>query len=68
MQPFQLHRFGETREAPVSKKKNKHKKDKHNGGEPEPSVLRDVKEAAAVQERWHLAEQPKARKPPKDYK
>src|SRR6185436_1149266 len=27
-----------------------------------------VKEAAAVQERWHLAEQPKARKPPKDYK
>ena len=52
----------------MSKKKNKHKKDKHNGGEPELSVLRDVKEAAAVQERWHLAEQPKARKPPKDYK
>ena len=31
-------------------------------------MLRDVKEAAAVQQYWHLAERPKAHKPPKDYK
>jgi polyphosphate kinase len=41
---------------------------KHKGGEPELSVLRDVKEAAAVQQYWHLTDQPKARTPPKDYK
>jgi polyphosphate kinase len=44
----------------------KHKK--HKGGEPERSVLRDVKEAAAVQQHWHLTDRPKARKPPEDYK
>jgi polyphosphate kinase 2 len=31
-------------------------------------VLRDVKEAAASQQYWHLAERPKAHEPPKDYK
>jgi polyphosphate kinase 2 len=41
---------------------------KHKRGEPELSVLRDVKEAAAVQQYWHLTDQPKARTPPKDYK
>ena len=44
----------------------KHKKRK--GGEPELSVRRDVKEAAAVQQHWHLTDRPKARKPPEDYK
>jgi polyphosphate kinase len=41
---------------------------KHKQGEPERSVLRDVREAAAVQQYWHMTEQPKGRKPPKDYK
>ena len=41
---------------------------KHKAGEPQLSVLRDVKEAAAIQQYWHLAERPKARKPPEDYK
>ena len=60
MQPFQLHRFVRPKrpKCPRSTKR----------GEPELSVLRDVKEAAAVQQYWHLAERPKARKPPKDYK
>ena len=41
---------------------------KHKAGEPQLSVLRDVKEAAAIQQYWHLAERPKEHKPPKDYK
>jgi polyphosphate kinase 2 len=41
---------------------------KHKGSEPELSVLRDVKEAAAVQQSWHLTDQSKARKPSKGYK
>jgi polyphosphate kinase 2 len=41
---------------------------KHKSVEPEVSVLRDVKEAASIQQYWHLAERPKARKPPADYK
>jgi polyphosphate kinase 2 len=41
---------------------------KHKDGEPGLSVLRNVKEAEAVQQYWHLAGRPKARKPPKDYK
>ena len=41
---------------------------KHKAGEPQLSVLRDVKEAAAVQQYWQLAERPKEHKPPKDYK
>ena len=44
------------------------KKHKHKDGEPELSVLRDVQEAAAVQQDWHLTGEPKGRKPPKDYK
>ena len=40
---------------------------KQISGEPEVSVLRDVKEKAAVEQYWHLAERPKAHKPPKDY-
>ncbi len=50
----------------MSKKHKKHKK--HNGGEPELSVLRDVKEAEAVQQHWHATDGLKARKPPADYK
>jgi polyphosphate kinase 2 (PPK2 family) len=34
----------------------------------EGSVLRDAKEITAVEQYWHAAEQPKSRKPPKDYK
>jgi len=41
---------------------------KHKAGEPELSVLRDVKEAAEIQQYCHLAERPKAHKPPNDYK
>jgi polyphosphate kinase len=41
---------------------------KHKAGEPKLSVLRDVTEAAAIQQYWHLAERPKEHKPPKDYK
>ena len=41
---------------------------KHKAGEPQLSVLRDVKEAAAIQQYWHLAERPQEHKPPKDYK
>jgi polyphosphate kinase 2 len=41
---------------------------KHKAGEPELSVLRNAKEAAAVDQYWHLAGRPKARLPPKDYK
>ena len=41
---------------------------KHKAGEPQLSVLRDVKEATAIQQYWHLAERPKEHKPPKDYK
>src|SRR5215470_7036214 len=36
--------------------------------EPEESVLRSAKEVEAVQQYWHAAERPKARKPPKHYK
>ena len=60
LQPFQLYRLSETEEAQMSKK--------HKAGGPELSVLRDVKEAAAVQQHWDLAERPKAHKPPKEYK
>jgi polyphosphate kinase 2 len=52
----------------MSKKHKKRKHKKHNGGEPELSVLRDVKEAAAVQKHWHATDGLKARKPPADYK
>ena len=41
---------------------------KHKNATPVVSVLRNVKEAEAVQQYWHLAERPKARKPPADYK
>jgi polyphosphate kinase 2 len=41
---------------------------KHKTAEPQVSVLRDVEEAAAIQQYWHLAERPKARKPPDGYK
>ena len=41
---------------------------KHKSDEPHVSVLRDAKEVADIQQYWHLAEQPKARKPPADYK
>ena len=41
---------------------------KHKNDTPVVSVLRNVKEAEAVQQYWHLAERPKARKPPADYK
>src|SRR4029077_1852144 len=59
---FQLHRL-RNGGGPMSKK---HKK--REGGEPELSVRRDVKEAAAVQQHWHLTDRPKARKPPENYK
>jgi polyphosphate kinase 2 len=36
--------------------------------EPEESVLRDTKEVTAIEQYWHLAERPKQRKPPKNYK
>src|ERR1700738_1301723 len=52
LRPFQLHRLSETEEAQMSKK--------HKAGEPKLSVLRDVKEAAAIQQYWPLAERPKA--------
>ena len=42
------------------------KKDK--ASEPKKSVSDDVKETAAIQQYWHLADRPKPRKPPKDYK
>ena len=35
---------------------------------PETSVLREVKEKAEIEQYWHLAERPKAHKPPHDYK
>jgi polyphosphate kinase 2 len=35
--------------------------------EPEKSVLRDSREAAALEQYWHLASRPKLRKPAKDY-
>jgi polyphosphate kinase 2 len=41
---------------------------KHKVREPQLSVLRNVKEAADVQQYWHLAGRPKERTPPKDYK
>jgi polyphosphate kinase 2 len=41
---------------------------KHKAGETKLSVLRDVKEAAAIQQYWPLAERPKEHQPPKDYK
>ena len=41
---------------------------KREFAEPKESVLRDVKEAAAVQQYWHAARRPKSRKPPKNYK
>ena len=36
--------------------------------EPEESVLRDAKEVIALEQYRHLADRPKPRKPPKDYK
>src|ERR1700720_2988483 len=41
---------------------------KHRNREPEASVLRHDREVAAVEQYWHLAERPRPRKPPKDYK
>jgi polyphosphate kinase len=41
---------------------------KHKTREPEVSVLRDVKEVAAIEQYWHLSERPEPRKPPADYK
>jgi polyphosphate kinase 2 len=41
---------------------------KQISGVPEVSVLRDVEEKAEIEQYWHLAERPKARKPPHDYK
>src|SRR4249919_3624127 len=41
---------------------------KHKSAEGKDSVLRDVKEAAAVQQYWHATTRPKLRKPPKNYK
>ena len=41
---------------------------KRKSAEGKDSVLRDVKEAAAVQQYWHAAKRPKSRKPPKNYK
>ena len=37
-------------------------------GEPEGSVLRDAREVNALEQYRHLADRPKPRKPPKDYK
>jgi polyphosphate kinase len=34
----------------------------------QPLVLRDAKETTALEQYWHLAERPKLRKPPKNYK
>lgn len=50
----------------MSKKQKRAKKQKSR--EPELSVQRDVKEAAAIEQYWHVADRPKARKPPDDYK
>jgi polyphosphate kinase 2 len=36
--------------------------------EPKKSVLRGAKEVVAIEQYWHRAEQPKVRKPPKNYK
>jgi polyphosphate kinase 2 len=41
---------------------------KDNSSDPKGSVLRDVKETAAIEQYWHLADRPKPHKPPKDYK
>ena len=41
---------------------------KHRNREPEASVLRYDREVAAIEQYWHLAERPKPRKPPRDYK
>ena len=41
---------------------------RHRSGEPEISVARDTKEAAAVEQYWHLADQSKPHKPPEGYK
>ncbi|HXW27007.1 MAG TPA: polyphosphate kinase 2 [Xanthobacteraceae bacterium] len=41
---------------------------KHRNHEPKASVLRYDREVAAVEQYWHLAERPKPRKPPKNYK
>jgi len=41
---------------------------KHKNATPVVSVLRNVTETEAIQQYWHLAERPKARKPPADYK
>jgi polyphosphate kinase len=40
----------------------------HRAGEPEISVLREVKEVAQMEQYWHIAQRPTPRKPPKDYK
>ena len=41
---------------------------KDNASEPKKSVSDDVKETAAIEQYWHLADRPKPRKPPRDYK
>jgi polyphosphate kinase 2 len=48
----------------MAKKKKRQKK----SAAPEKAVLRDSKEVAALEQYWHLAEPPKRRKPPKDFK
>jgi len=40
----------------------------HRPGEPVKSVFRDVKEASAVEQYWHLTDRSAPRKPPEDYK
>jgi len=42
-------------------------KKKRKSREAKLSVQRDVKETAAVEQYWHFADRPKARKPPDDY-
>jgi polyphosphate kinase 2 len=41
---------------------------KHKSAEPRESVLRDVKEGAAIEQYWHLADRPAPRQPPSGYK
>jgi polyphosphate kinase 2 len=41
---------------------------KQKSAQPQELVLRDAKETTALEQYWHLAERPKLRKPPKNYK
>ena len=41
---------------------------KQKSAQPEELVLRNAKETTALEQYWHLAERPKLRKPPKNYK